>query len=103
MINIDKGQFPSQQAVYLGITVDTEMMLFILPEKKMSKIFEVITEVFSRRRVPVKLLARVVGMLQAGVRVLGQPVRVCMFALYRDIDTAPTWEWFMSHSPQAVE
>ena len=26
VINIDKGQLPSQQAVYLGITIDTESM-----------------------------------------------------------------------------
>ena len=82
MINIDKGQFPSQQAVYLGISVDTEKMMFVLPEKKMNKIVGEIAEVFSHRKVQVRLLARVVGLLQAGVRALGQPVRVCTRALY---------------------
>ena len=40
MINVDKGQFPSQQAVYLDITVDTQRMQFVLPESKVTKILE---------------------------------------------------------------
>ena len=34
VINIDKGQFPSQRAVYLGISVDTKKMMFALPRRR---------------------------------------------------------------------
>ena len=91
VINLDKGQLPSQQAVYLGITVDTQNMMFKLPAVKEEKILGDIAEVLAHPKVPVRKLARVTGLLQAGVRALGEPVAVCTRALYRDIQPPKEW------------
>ena len=40
VINLDKGQMPSQAAVYLGFVLDTENMVFLLPEEKVAKILD---------------------------------------------------------------
>ena len=49
-------------------------IVFTLREKKISTIFGEISEVLDHPKVPVKKLDRVIGLMQAGVRVMGQSV-----------------------------
>ena len=48
-------------------------------------------------------MASVVGKLQAGIRALGQLVRVCPYAFYQDVVKASTWDWRIRLSEEAVE
>ena len=50
MINVDKGQMPSQTAVYLGFVLDTRRMVFSLPEKKVAKMLEQVGDLIKRRK-----------------------------------------------------
>ena len=80
-------------------------MVFRLPEEKVAKILDQVGVLITRRKSQhrVREVASVVVKLQACVRALGQPVRVCTRALYRDIDKAPTWDWRIRLSEEAVE
>ena len=80
-------------------------MVFSLPDKKVAKILDQVGDLITRRKSQhhVREVASVVGKLQAGVRALGQPVRVCTRALYRDIEKAPTWDWRIRLSEESVE
>ena len=73
VINLDKGQMPSQAAVYLGFVLDTKNMVFRLPEEKVAKILDQVGVLITRRKSQhhVREVASVVGKLQAGVRALG--------------------------------
>ena len=105
MINVDMGQMPSQSSIYLGFVLDTKRMVFSLHEKKVAKILNQVGDLITRRKSQhhMREVAFVVGKLQAGVRVLGQPVRFCTQALYRDIEKAPTWEWRIRLSAESIE
>ena len=89
----------------MGFILDTRDMVFRWPEEKVAKILDQVGVLITRRKSQhrVREVASVVGKLQAGVRALGQPVRVCMRALYRDIEKAPTWDWRIRLSEESVE
>ena len=103
VINLDKGQMPTQATTYLGFVVDSRSMRIYLPEAKVEKILEKILNLRKSSWVHVREVASVVGNIQAGARALGeQAVRVCTRALYRDVDRAPTWEWKLRLSSEAL-
>ena len=47
IINLDKGQIPTQATMFLGFVVDSLKMEFQLPKKKIVKILDKIKEVLS--------------------------------------------------------
>ena len=97
------GHQPGQGSVNLSISSLFRCCSRHAADDKVTKIQEEISVILSHVRLPVKALAMVVGMLQAGVRMLEQPVRVCTRALYRDIDPTPTLSWNMRLSEASME
>ena len=75
--------------------LDTRRLVFYLLEKKLAKMLEQGGDLIKRKKSQhhMREVACQVGKLQAGVRALGQPVRVCTRALYSDIEKVPSWDW----------
>ena len=56
---------PSQRVKYLGLIIDSVKMTFSIPEEKLGRIFEGAKSLLTQRRLLVKSLASLVGLLQS--------------------------------------
>ena len=82
---------PSQVCRFLGLEIDSRDLTFNIPDDKIIKIKAVIAEVRARGKVKVKLLAKVVGMLQSVRLATGPIVAVLTRSLYHVVNCAPRW------------
>ena len=90
VFNEDKGKEPSQEALLLGSVIDTKEMKFKIPLKKIEDLKRLLFDMLSRRKCPVRSLARVVGKLCACYRAIGPVGRLMTRASHRVIAGAKT-------------
>ena len=83
---------PSQTCKFLGLIIDSRDMSFNIPEGKIQDIKSVIAEIRARRRVKVKLVARLVVKLQAVRLATGPIVAVLTRSLYMAVSEAKSWK-----------
>ena len=76
---------PSQEVRFLGLLVNTVKMTFRIPEDKLVKLRDALDQVASRRRILVKVLARLLGLLQSVRLATGPLVQVFWFECYFDL------------------
>ena len=86
-----KRQEPAQLCRFLGLEIDSRDLTFNIPKDKISKIKSVAADIKARSRMKVKLLARLVGMLQAVKLATGPIVAVMTRSLYHVVASAPSW------------
>ena len=82
---------PAQIVRFLGLEIDSRDLTFNIPADKIVKIKSLAAEIKARSRVKVKLLARLVGMLQAVKPATGPIVAVLTRSLYHVVASAPNW------------
>ena len=85
----------SQVCRFLGLEIDSRDLSFYIPEDKICKIKAVIVEVRARSKVKVKLVAKVVGMLQAVRLATGPIVAVLTRSLYHVVSCAHRWSSYV--------
>ena len=83
---------PAQTCKFLGLIIDSRDLTFNIPESKVQDIKSLIAEVRARSRVKVKLVARLVGKLQAVRLATGPIVAVLTRSLYVAVAAAKTWK-----------
>ena len=86
---------------FLGLEIDSRDLTFNIPADKIVKIKSLAAEIKARSRVKVKLLARLVGMLQAVKSATGPIVAVLTRSLYHVVASAPNWSSFVWLSDMA--
>ena len=63
-VNLEKSQtVPSHTTIFLGLHLDTEKMILSVPGPKLDKIVQMARKTAKRKRIPVRDLARVVGLV----------------------------------------
>ena len=83
---------PSQSCRFLGLIIDSRDYTFNIPEEKINNIKAVIDQVRKEgRKVKVKLVARLIGKLQAVRLATGPIVAVLTRSLTHVVVSAPTW------------
>ena len=83
---------PSQVCRFLGLNIDTRDYTFNIPDEKIEDIKSVIFQVKKEgKQVKVKLLAKLIGKLQAVRLATGPIVAVLTRSLYHVVDSARTW------------
>ena len=83
---------PSQICKFLGLVIDSRDMSFNIPQDKIQDIKSLIAEIKPRRKVKVKLVARLVGKLQAVRLATGPIVAILTRSLYGAVAAARTWK-----------
>ena len=82
-------------------------MQFEIPEEKIGKFFQILHQVKFQAVMPVKLLAKFLGLLDSFSRALGQIVRLMTRSLYACLHLAyfskEGWGAFTSHNESAKE
>ena len=76
MINDHKSKGPAKRISFLGLEFCLDSMKFYIPEQKLLKITEKLKTLLEVRRVKLRDMARVLGLLQSCSRVLGNVVRI---------------------------
>ena len=83
---------PAQTCKFLGLIIDSRDLTFNIPDCKIQDIKSLIAEVRARKRVKVKLVARLVGKLQAVRLATGPIVAVLTRSLYVAVAAAKSWK-----------
>ena len=82
---------PSQICRFLGLEINSTDYTFNIPEDKLLTIESRLQEVKSRRRLKIRMVARLVGTLQAVRRATGPIVSVMTRSLYEVVHRATSW------------
>jgi len=104
VVNMDKCQLlPCPRNVYLGMIVDLQQGVFVVPEHKLSELRDLLREGLSHRdKFPVRQLARIKGKLAAMSWAFGLAARLFTKAMDADIAHAPAWSSVVSLSAATV-
>lgn len=82
---------PSQICRFLGLNIDSRDYTFNIPEDKLLIITARLQEIATRKRLKVRMVARLVGTLQAVRRATGPIVSVMTRSLYEVVNRAKSW------------
>ena len=83
VISDHKSKGPAKRIAYLGLEICSDSKKFYIPEQKLLKITEELKTLLEVRRVKLRNMARVLGLLQSCSRALGNVVRIKTRNLYR--------------------
>ena len=83
VISDHKSKGPAKRISYLGLEICSDSKKFYIPEQKLLKITEELKTLLEVRRVKLRNMARVLGLLQSCSRALGNVVRIKTRNLYR--------------------
>ena len=76
VISDHKSKGPAKRISYLSLELCSDSKKFYIPEQKLLKITEKLKTLLEVRRVKLRDMARVLGLLQSCSRVLGNVVRI---------------------------
>ena len=82
LLSVPKHEPVAQKKIFLGLAINSLTMQFEVPDSKISKFLEVLNSVKSQAVLPVRLLARLLGLLNLFSRALGQDIRFMTRNLY---------------------
>ena len=82
IVSFDKSKGPDSRILFLGLEMCSRSMKFFIPEKKLIMITDELQQLLSQRRVKVRAVARILGLLQSCGRALGNIVRLRTRYLY---------------------
>ena len=82
VVSLEKSKGPEKRICFLGLEICSVTLSFYIPEKKLVKILHEVENILSSRRTKVRVLARVLGLLQSCARALGPVVRLRTRRLY---------------------
>lgn len=104
VVNMDKSHLlPSVQNVYLGMIVDLQRGVFIVPPVKHAELVSLLrTALLQHRRFHVRDLARIKGKLASMSWAFGLAAKFFTKALDADIARAPTWSSSIALSDAAI-
>ena len=98
-VNRGKSQLdPVHQLQHLGFLVDLRAGTFAVPLPRWEALQHGIAALLAARRSPVRRLARVAGQLVSMGLALGSVTRLFTRGMYADIDTAVSWEHWVTLS-----
>ena len=82
VVSVEKAKNPATKILFLGLEVDSEKMMFFIPEKKIDKILTSAREMLRARKVQLRVLASFLGFIQSCGRALGNILRLMSRASY---------------------
>merc|ERR1711873_242574 len=82
LLSVPKHKPVSQKKVFLGLMINSNTMQFEIPQEKLLKFFDILLLVKSQAIMLVRLLARLLGLLNSFSKALGQIVRLMTRSLY---------------------
>ena len=95
VVNIQKSDFePKQRGEWLGTNIDTETMIFTVPERKINKVKENIVSILKEKFSSAQKLAKVAGHLSSMHLAIGPLVRLFTRNMYRRIESHLHWSFF---------
>ena len=107
LVNVAKHKSILQKKVFLGLLVNSITMEFEIPEPKLDSFLLLLKQVKSLSTMPVRLLAKFLGLLNSFSRALGQVVRLMTRNLYSCLQPAYSaperWNSVTSLSDSAME
>ena len=106
VISKDKGKGPSQRILFLGLEFCSVKLMFFIPEKKIVKLLSAMDSLLSRKKVKLRELASILGLLQSCARALGPVVRLrtkCSYLFLMFNVNQFSWNYFMALSDDVVE
>ena len=91
-INAKKSKLePSQNGNWLGFDINTRLMIFSVPRRKIEKIQGLITSVYIKKSANAKEIARICGHLISCSIAIGPLTRLFTRRLYAFVDRQQTW------------
>ena len=92
VINYTKSKLkPVQFGEWLGTEIDTQNMIFKVPDEKIEKLHDMIASVLSSSKTNAKYLSRITGKLSSMHLSLGPIVRLFTRNIYIDIENRQSW------------
>ena len=82
LLSVPKHKPVARKKIFLGLTINSLTMQFEIPEEKISKFMKILASVKSQAVMPVRLLARFLGLLDSFSRAFGQIVQLLTRSLY---------------------
>ena len=83
IVSEHKSKGPAQRILFLGLEICSATRKFFIPEEKLLRIIEELESLLITRRVKLRNIARVLGLLQSCSRALGNVIRIRSRNLYR--------------------
>ena len=106
IVSLEKSKGPDSRIQFLGLEICSQSLKFFIPEKKISRIIDEISNILSVRKVQIRAVARVLGLLQSVGRALGNIVRLRTRYLYMWMNeklTNASYNYFFPISEEAKE
>lgn len=92
LVNPDKcSGDPSQRIKFLGLINDANLMMYFVPDDKVSSICNLIDEILKVKKVHIKILAKLVGKVQFCYRAMGPTVKLLCRSSFYLISKANSW------------
>ena len=88
LLSVPKHEQVAQKKVFLGLVINSLSMKFEIPDSKLAKFFEILELVKFQAVMPVRLLARFLGLLNSFSRASGQVERLMKRGLYKCLQPA---------------
>ena len=107
LLSVPKHKPVAQIKIFLGLQINSLNMKFEIPSEKIITFFKVLQQVKSQAVMPVRLLAKFLGLLNSFSKALGQIVRLMTRSLYACLHPAyfsgDSWGAFTSLSNPAKD
>ena len=83
VVSEKKSKGPDQRILFLGLEICSVTKKFYIPEEKLVRIIEELESLLMTRRIKLRNMARILGLLQSCSRALGNVVKIRSRNLYR--------------------
>ena len=91
-VNLKKcSEKPTQSLKFLGLLNDTSVMKYFVPDDKVRDICNLLIDVLKKKKIFIKILAKVLGKVQFCVKAMGPCVRLLTRSSYYLISKASSW------------
>ena len=107
VVSVEKAKNPATRILFLGLEIDSEKMMYFIPEKKIEKILAAAREMLRSRKVQLRVLASFLGFIQSCGRALGNILRLMSRASYNflgdKLNCCPSYKIYYALSEEVKE
>ena len=94
--------FPTQSLTWLGLDWDLKMKTLSIPQKKINKMLVSINATLVSRKVKVRQLASLTGLIVSNLIVFGNICKLMTKALHRKIDPRSSWDSVLNLDSESI-
>jgi hypothetical protein len=104
LCNEEKSNWtPMQVGKWLGFIINTIAMTFVIPQKKVEKLKQILDAAISDRYCTYRFLAKIAGSVISCALAVGPISRLLTRQMYYTIETRSSWDRIVYFSPSLLE